>query len=171
MKDTRPLDNNKIGLFFGVVLLWLFIGCGGDTLKPDAARFIEVKPPRVRGGANRNTWHADFDVVFEGVPIDMKAEFKYQLELAPRYRTVKGTNWEQTGNIVTLRFEFRLVSIEYRNSPTADPVGTLIFPREHQKQSVEVTLTWTDGRKTFTVAASPPKSLFVGRSDILSFER
>ena len=52
-----------------------------------------------------------------------------------------------------------------------NPIGTLILEREAQQRSVEVALTWTDGRKTFTVEATPPKSLFVGRRDILSFEK
>ena len=131
---------------------------------------VEVNPPRVRVAQVSKTWYADVDVVFEGVPVDMTVEFK-QVYPAPLFSRVKGSDWEQTGNIVTLRFEFILDSVEVRNSPTDDPVGTLILEREDQKKSVEVTLTWADGRKTITVEAYPPKSFFVGRSDILSFEK
>ena len=180
MKSTRPFDNDEIrrisnvfsrmyevrnrGLCFLFVIVGLYIGCGRDTdmVNTETVVFVEVKPPLIRAGLDRDTWHAAFDVVFNGSPVDLKAEFEVNRLLTKFFRL----NWEQTGNIVTLLFEFKLQSIaQTTDSPIPD--RTLIFEREHQKQSVEVTLTWADGRKIFTVEAYPPESLFVGRSDIL----
>ena len=183
MKGTRLLDTYEIRkvaeyfestyegrncwLWFLFIILGLFIACGGDTntANTQAVVLVEVKSPRVRSAADRNTWHADFDIVFEGVPIDLKAEFDRSVGFHRLHEF--GSDWEQTRNIVTLRFEFKLFSIiTYRNNRN----NSLILERSDQKQSVDVTLTWADGRKTFTVEAYPPKSLFVGRSDILSLE-
>ncbi|MCY3743581.1 MAG: hypothetical protein OXH00_21415 [Candidatus Poribacteria bacterium] len=184
MKSTHSFDNAEIhrvskcftgtfevrnrGLWFLLVIVGLFInGCGGDTDTADTgpAMFVEVKPPRVRAEPNSDRWDAEFDVVFNGSPVDLSAEFEIKTILKESW----DADWEQTGNIVTLHFEFKLVSIEQRVGPTEPPDRILILPREDQKQSVEVTLTWSDGRKIFTVEAYPPESLFVGRSDILSF--
>ncbi|RKU20247.1 hypothetical protein C6501_00330 [Candidatus Poribacteria bacterium] len=128
----------------------------------DAVVLFEVKPPRVRVGSDRYTWQADFDVVFQGVPVDLQVEFVQGLH------RFKDADWEQTGNIVTLHFEFNLSSIKDWTGPTESSGRKLVFPREHQKQSAEVTITWADGRKTFTVEAFPPSSMFVGRTDIIS---
>ena len=184
MKGTRPLDNDEIrqvsnvfsrmykvrnrGLCFLFFIFGLFMGCGGDTNTADTVMFVEVKPPRVRRGDTivdrfYDRWHAEFDVVFEGIPADLEAEF----ELKTTAKEPFAANWEQTRNIVTLHFDFTLISLVYRTSPTSHPAGELILGREHQKQSVEVTLAWSDGRKIFTVEAYPSESLFVGRSDIL----
>ena len=183
MKNTRPLDNSEIcrvskcftgtfevlnrGIWFLLVIVGVFIGCGGDTDIADTgpAMLVEMKPPRVREDKDRYKWHAEFDVVFQGVPVDVKAEF----DKTTIYQQPFAANWEQTGNIVTLHFEFRLTTIEHRTGPTEHPDRILVLPREDQKQSVEVTLSWSDGRKILTVEAYPPESLFVGRSDILSF--
>ena len=151
--------NVAFRISFFVVIIYMFIGCGADT-NMDAVVLVEVKPPRVRVGSDRNTWQAEFDIVFQGVPVDLQAEF------VQGFHRFKDADWEQTGNIVTLHFEFKLASIEERIGPTEAPERTLIFPREHQKKSVEVTITWADGRKTFTVEAFPPPSMFVGRTDI-----
>ena len=180
MKGTRPLDNDEIrqvsGCFTGMyevrnrwlcfllAIVGLFIGCGGDTDTADTVMIVEVKPPRVRSGDTTydrfyDRWHAEFDVVFEGMPADLEAEF----ELKTTAKEPFAANWEQTRNIVTLHFDFTLISLRgYR--------GELILGREAQKQSVEVTLAWSGGRKIFTVEAFPPESMFVGRSDILDFE-
>lgn len=185
MKGTSPLNNNEIrfvsacfdgvfqarhrGLYFLLIIVGVFIGCGRDTdtANTGAAVFVEVKPPRVRGAEDPYAWHADFDVVFSGAPIDMEVEFDLKAVDKSGFKS----NWEQTGNIVTLQFEFKLLSIEYREGPTEEPIETWILECEEQQRSVEVALTWADGRKTFTVEAYPPKSLFVGRTDILSFEK
>ena len=170
MKGTRPLDNDEIsrvsaaftgtfavrnrGLCFLLVIVGLFTGCGGDTDTADTVMIVEVKPARVRSGDTTydrfyDRWHAEFDIVFEGMPADLEAEFK-----------LIEANWEQTRNIITLHFRFTLISLRGIG-------GEFILKREHQKQSVEVTLAWSGGRKIFTVEAFPPESLFVGRSDIL----
>ena len=184
MKGRRLLDNNEIrcvpecfdgvfqarhrGLCFLLMIVGVFIGCGRDTdtATTGAAVLVEVKPPRVRGAEDPDAWHADFDVVFSRAPIDMEVEFDFKAVDKSGFKS----NWEQTGHIVTLQFEFKLLSTVYTEQ-SAEPIGTWILEREEQQRSVEVALTWTDGRKTFTVAATPPKSLFVGRTDILSFEK
>lgn len=153
--------NVAFGISFFVLIIYIFIGCGADT-NIGAVVFVEVKPPRVQVGSDVNTWQAKFDVVFQGVPVDLQAEF------VQGFHRFKDADWEQTGNIVTLHFEFKLASIEERTGPTEVPERTLIFPREHQKKSVEVTITWADGRKTFTVEVFPPVTMFVGRTDIFS---
>ena len=186
MKGTRPLNNDEIRrvstCFTGtfevrnrwlcslLVIVGLFIGCGGDTDTADTAdtvMLVEVKPARVRSGTGidkiYDKWYAEIDVVFEGIPADLESEF----ELKTPVKKPFSPNWEQTRNIVTLHFEFRLLSIKYWYGPTS--AGELILGREDQKQSVEVTLAWSDGRKIFTVEAFPPESMFVGRSDIFDF--
>ena len=93
MKGTRPLDNDEIrrvsGCFTGtfavrnrwlcflLVIVGLFTGCGGDTDTADTVMIVEVKPARVRSGDRfYDRWHAEFDIVFEGMPADLEAEFK-----------------------------------------------------------------------------------------------
>ena len=179
MKGTRPLDNDEIrrvsgcftgtfavrnrGLCFLLVIVGLFTGCGGDTDTADSVTvmIVEVKPARVRSGDTTydrfyDRWHAEFDIVFEGMPADLEAEFKLKTTAKEPFEA----NWEQTRNIITLHFRFTLISLRGIG-------GEFILKREHQKQSVEVTLAWSGGRKIFTVEAFPPESLFVGRSDIL----
>ena len=168
------------GRFFTVTLILLILlscGCGGDTdtVDPSTVTFVEVKPPRVRSDTNDiDIWHADFDVVFQGAPINLAAEIQQifreteKINRPPEEKPF--TNWEQTGNIVTLHFEFRL-SITFVRDFSADPSGPItyepkILKRKDQKKSVEVRLSWSDGRKFFTVEAFPPESMFVGRSDI-----
>ena len=183
MKGTRPLDNDEIrrvsgcftgifatrnrGLCFLLVIVGLFTGCGGDTDTADTVMLVEVKPASVRSGDTtydrfNDIWYAEFDVVFEGMPADLEAEF----ELKTGVKEPFAANWEQTRNIVTLHFGFRLKTIEHRTGPTEPPDRILVLKREAQKQSVEVTLAWSVGRKFFTVEVFPPESMFIGRSDI-----
>lgn len=163
-----------LSVIAGFVFYLLFFRClsGVARIHTGPVVLVEVKPPRVRGARDpkTNTWHADFDVIFEGNPIHLSAEFKQVYSAPIVQQAVKSMDWEQTGNIVTLRFEFTLLSIEQRMSSIGLPLGKLILEREHQKKSVEVVLTWADGRRTFTVEADPPQSLFVRRSDIFSFQ-
>ena len=186
MKGTRPLDNDEIRsvstcftgnpfaarnsrLWFLLVIVELLIGCGGDTdiAYPVPAMLVEVKPASVRSGDTtydrfNDIWYAEFDVVFEGMPADLEAEFELKMGVKEPF----AANWEQTRNIVTLHFGFRLKTIEHRTGPTEPPDRILVLKREAQKQSVEVTLAWSVGRKFFTVEVFPPESMFIGRSDI-----
>ena len=199
MKGTRPLNNEAIrrvsaaftgtfavrnsGLCFLLVIVGLFTGCGGDTDTADTgmadtgvAMLVEVKPPRVRTTTDfdefPDKWHAEIDIVFEGIPVDLEAEFDLKTTLKKPLADNQGqpgivvinsdsladnwvaANWEQTRNIVTLHFEFPILL-------RTGAWNIKILPREYQKQTVEVTLSWSGGRKIFVVDALPPESLFV----------
>ena len=194
MKGTRPLDNDEIhrvlgcftgtfevlnsGLWFLLVIVGLLIGCGGDTDTADTgpAMLVEVKPPRVRTTMDfdefPDKWYAEIDIVFEGIPVDLKAEFDLKTTLKKPLTENQGqpgiivinsdpladnwvaANWEQTRNIVTLHFEFPILL-------RTGAWNIKILKSEYQKQTVEVTLSWSGGRKIFVVDVLPPESLFV----------
>ena len=194
MKGTRPLDNDEIrrvstcftgtfavlnsGLWFLLVIVELLIGCGGDTdiADPGPAMLVEVKSPRVRTTMDFDEfprkWYAEIDIVFEGIPVDLQAEFDLKTTLKkpltknqrqpgvvvvnsdPLANNWVDANWEQTRNIVTLHFEFPILLI-------TGAWNIKIIEREYQKQTVEVTLSWSGGRKIFVVDVLPPESFFV----------
>ena len=137
---------------------------------------VEVKPPRVRTTMDFDEfprkWYAEIDIVFEGIPVDLQAEFDLITTLKkpltknqrqpgvvvvnsdPLANNWVDVNWEQTRNIVTLHFEFPILLI-------TGAWNIKIIEREYQKQTVEVTLSWSGGRKIFVVDVLPPESFFV----------
>ena len=150
-------------LYYLTIILWILIGCGTDTELTEDARIVEVKSPRTHGNVNDETWHAEVDVVFSTTPVDLEVEFarlSTDIEFPswqPRWVSV---DWEQTGEIVTLLFEFPVEKIEHRTGPTDEPIRTEPLEREYQIKSVGVTLTWDTGRKSLRVDAYPPATIY-----------
>ena len=173
----NPFAARNSRLWFLLVIVELLIGCGGDTdiAYPVPAMLVEVKPPRVRTTMDYDDfpreWYAEIDVVFEGIPVDLQTEFDLITTLKktvtenqrqpgvfvvtsdPLANNWVDANWEQTRNIVTLHFEFPYILI-------TGAWSIKILAREYQKQTVEVTLSWSDGRKIFLVDVLPPESFF-----------
>ena len=139
------------------------MSCGADTELTEDIRIVEVKSPRTHGNANDETWHAEVDVVFSTIPVDLNVEFtRLSTDLQfpiwqPRWVSA---DWEQTGEIVTLLFEFPIEKIEHRTGPTSVPVRTEPLERKYQIKSVGVTLTWDTGRKSLRVDAYPPATVY-----------
>lgn len=149
--------------YLAAVIVWILMGCGSDIELAEDTRIVEVKSPRTHGNANDETWHAEVDVVFSAVPVDLEVEFtrlSKDIQFPLWQLRWVNTDWEQTGEIVTLLFEFPIEMIEQRIGPTSGPVGTEPLERKYQIKSVGVTLTWNTGRKSLRVDAYPPDTIY-----------
>lgn len=135
------------------------MGCGSDIELAEDAIIVEVKSPHTYSNTNHETWHAEVDIIFSAAPIDLEIEFK-RLSADIQYPLWQSlwinTDWEQTGKVVTLLFEFPIEKIEHRTMPTDEPIRIEPLERKYQIKSVGVTLTWDTGRKSLRIDAYPP---------------
>lgn len=149
--------------YIAAVIAWILMGCGSDIELAEDVRIVEVKSPHTFGNPNEKTWHAEVDVVFSAVPVDLEVEFtRLSKDIQfpfwqPRW---VNTDWEQTSEIVTLLFEFPIEKIERRTGPTVEPDEIIPLERKYQLKSVGVTLTWDTGRKSLRVDAYPPATIY-----------
>ena len=150
-------------LYYLVVIVWMLIGCGSDTELTEDARIVEVESPHTYGNANGETWHAEVDVVFSTTPVGLEVEFtRLSSDIQYPFWQPRWVNadWEQTGKLVTLLFEFPIEKIEHRTGPTSEPIGTEPLERKYQIKSVGVTLMWDTGRKSLRIDAYPPVTIY-----------